>query len=82
MHIKLHIQVDNDQSLNNFTFDLYVTPMTLPFSNQQCFLVNAIHSIFAYVLLQNLYHISISLIAQMSSKLGKIREETGSLGTK
>ena len=33
---------------------------------------------FFYLSLQNLYHISVSLIAQMSSKLGKIRTETRS----
>ena len=40
------------------------------------FLVNAIHSTIFDVSLQNLYQISISLIARMSLKLGKIRTET------
>ena len=34
MHIKLHIEVDHDQSLINFTFELYVNPMTFTFSDQ------------------------------------------------
>ena len=43
------------------------------------FLVNAIHSTFFHVSLQNIYHIiSISRIAWTSSKLGKIRTETRS----
>ena len=42
------------------------------------FLVNVIHSTIFYVSLQNLYQISISLIARMSSKLSKIRTETRS----
>ena len=40
------------------------------------FLVNAIHSTFFLCFTPNLYHISISLIGRMSSKLGKIRIET------
>ena len=73
MHIKLHIKVIHDfKSLIIFTFDLCVT-LTLTFFRSTNFLVNALHSIFFYVTLRNLYHISISLIAGMSSKLGKIR---------
>ena len=62
----------------NFTFDLSVTPMTLTFFRSTIFFVNAIHSTIFYVSLQNLYQISISLIARMSSKLGKIWRETRS----
>ena len=71
-------EVNHDKSLTNFIFDLSVTPMTLTFSRSTNFLVNAIHSTFFYVSLQNIYHTSISLIARMSSKLGKIRTETRS----
>ena len=41
-----------------------------------------IHSAFFYILLQNLCHISISLISRTSSKLGKIRTETRSWRTR
>ena len=52
--------------------------MTLTFFRSTNLLVNAIRSTFVYVLLQNLYQISISLIARMSLKLGKILTETRS----
>ena len=39
---------------------------------------NAIHSTFFYISLKNSYHISISLIAHMSLKLGKICTESRS----
>ena len=78
MHIKLHIQVNHDYSLTNCPFHLSVTPLTLTFFRSTIILVTAIHSTFFYVLLQNLYHISNSLIARMSSKFGKIRTETRS----
>ena len=42
------------------------------------FPVNAIHSTFLYISLKNSYHISISLIAHMSLKLGKICTESRS----
>ena len=52
--------------------------MTLTFSRSTIFLVKAIHSTIFDVSLQNLYQISILLIARMSLKLGKIRTETRS----
>ena len=42
-------------------------------------LVDAIHLTFFYVSLQNVYHISISPIAQVSSKMGVHRAKTMSL---
>ena len=62
----------------SFTFDLSVTPMIVTFFRSTFFLVNVIDSTFSHVSLPNLYHIFISLIAQMSWKLGKIRTETRS----
>ena len=56
--------------------------MTLTFFRSTIFLINTTHSTFFYLSLQNLCHISISLIARMSSKLGKIRTETRSWRSK
>ena len=64
--------------MSNFTLDLSVTPMTLTFFRSTNFLVSGIHSTFFYVLLQNLHHIPVSLIAWMSSKLDKFPTETRS----
>ena len=70
MHIKLHIQVNYDSSLTNFTFDLSVTHMTLTLFRSTIFLVNAIHStVFIYHSKMHAIYLSISLIARMSLKL-------------
>ena len=37
MHIKLHMQVNHDESLISFTFHGSVIPMTLTFSEQHFF---------------------------------------------
>ena len=52
--------------------------MTLTFFRSTIFLGNAIHSTIFYVSLQNLYQVSISLIARMSLKLSKAQTETRS----
>ena len=71
MHIKLHIQV-------NPNFDEF----TLTFPRLVDVLSNVIHSTFFYVLLQNIYHISISPIAWVSLKMGVHRAKTMSLRLK
>ena len=64
------------QLISHLTF---CDPYGLDFFPIDKFLVNAIHSTFFYLSLQNLYHNYIhSLIPQMSSKLGKIGTETRS----
>ena len=71
MHNKLHIQVNHDYGLINFTFYLSLTSRY-----QQFFLVNSILSTIFHVSHKNFYHLFISVIARISLKLGKIWTET------
>ena len=68
---------------SNFTYRLIMTEawlishLTLTFFRSTNFLVNAIHSIFFYVSLQNLYHISILLITRIIRNWERFRQKLG-----